>query len=247
MNILTILIKIMNKSYSSNLGSGYSSVDSTMYVISDNSGYYIIGAPGNSYSQICRYLHGQSSIKCQTITSISSSIFSSLRLSSDRFYICGWAYDKSSYYTMMDVTFGSSQINWGASMKSVSNNSFTPYTNGAVLSSDKSKIYVLTPFGKVSSSKNNSNYTYTLDSNIYFLTLSATSGSVVGSIYMTDNGGYYVYGATLSGGYVVAPFISLYSTFTSFLMFFNTATSSFSFKFFLGLMYFPVHHPITDK
>ena len=25
-----------------------------MYVISDNSGYYIIGAPGNSYSQICR-------------------------------------------------------------------------------------------------------------------------------------------------------------------------------------------------
>ena len=218
-----------------------------MYAIPDNSGYYIIGAPGYSYSQICRYLHGQSTIQCQTITSLSSLIFSSVRLSSDRFYISGWAYDRSSYYTMMDVTFGSSQINWGASMKSVSNNSFTPYINGAVLSSDKSKIYVVTPFGKVSGTSNNSNYTFTFDLNIYFVTLSATTGSVVGSIYKTDNGGYFVYGAAMSGDYVVAPFYSYSSTLSSYLMFFNTATSSFSFKLFFGAMYFPVYHPIADK
>ena len=54
-------------------------------------------------------------------------------------------------------------------MKSVSNNSFTPYINGAVLSSDKSKIYVVTPFGKVSGTSNNSNYTFTFDLNIYFV------------------------------------------------------------------------------
>ena len=236
-----------NKLYSSNLGSGYSAFFSSMYAIPDNSGYYIIGAPGSSYSQICRYLHGQSSIQCQTITSISSLIFSSLRLSSDRFYISGWAYDKGSYYTMMDVTFGSSQINWGASMKSVSNKSFTPWFNGATLSSDKSKIYVIIPFGKVSYTSNNSNSTYAFDLNLYFVTLSATTGSVIGSVYKTDNGGYFVYGAAMSGDYVVSPFYSYSSSFSSFLMFFNTATSSFTFKLFSGFLYFPVYHPIADK
>ena len=70
---------------------------------------------------------------------------------------------------MMDVTFGSSQINWGSSMKSVSNKSFTPWFNGATLSSDKSKIYVIIPFGKVSYTSNNSNSTYAFDLNLYFV------------------------------------------------------------------------------
>ena len=148
---------------------------------------------------------------------------------------------------MMDITFGSSQINWGVSMKSVSNSSFTPWFHGAALSSDKSKIYVIFPFGKVSSTSNNSNSTNTFDLNLYFVTLSATTGSVLGSIYKTDNGGYFVNGAAMSGDYVVAPFYSYSSYMSSFLMFFNTATSSFSFKLFSGALYYPIYHPIADK
>ena len=33
--------------------------------------------------------------------------------------------------------------------------------------------------------------------------MSATTGSVVGTVYMTDNGGYMVYGAAMNGDYVV--------------------------------------------
>ena len=235
-----------NKSYSSNLGSGIQVFISAIYAIPDNSGYYIVGPPGTSY-KICRYLHGQSSIKCQTIPSISSFILSILRISSDRFFLTGWNSGDGFYCTMTDLTFGSSQINWGVSMKRLSNYSYCPLFNGAALSSDKSKIYVLLPFGKVSITSNSTNTTYAYDLNLYFVTLSAATGSVVGSIYLTDNGGYSVHGAAMSGDYVVAPFNSLFSFGSTFLMFYNTATSTFSFKAFSGNLYFPNYHQIADK
>ena len=116
-------------------------------------------------------MHNQSIIQCQKIMNISFSIFSTIRASSDRFYLTGYGIDSSAYYTMMDITFGSSQINWGVSMKSLSNISFTSYINGAALSTDKSKVYVIIPFGKLSGTNKNSNSTYTIDLNLYFIIL----------------------------------------------------------------------------
>ena len=75
---------------------------------------------------------------------------------------------------MIDVTFGSSQINWGVSIKSLSSGSFTSVVSGAALSTDKSKIYVILPFGKVSSTNNSTNNTYNLDLNLYFIIINWT-------------------------------------------------------------------------
>ena len=148
---------------------------------------------------------------------------------------------------MIDVTFGSSQINWGASIKSLSSSSFTSVLHGSALSSDKSKIYVILPFGKASGTNSNTNYTYTLDLNLYFITLSTTTGSVAGTIYMTNSGAYYVNKAILIGDYVVASFGIYLSVNSTFLMFFNTATSSFSFKLVNVGLSFSVYHPIANK
>ena len=49
------------------------------------------------------------------------------------------------------------------------------------------------------------------------------------------------------GDYVVAPFYSYSSIAATFVMFFNTVSSSFSFKLFSGGLYFPVYHQIADK
>ena len=197
-----------------------------MYAIPDNSGYYFLGSFSAKYLNLCRYLHGQSSIQCQTITNFDNGVFSTFRISSDRFYFSGFSYNNISYYTMIDITFGTSQINWGVSMKCLSCNEFLPKFHGAALSSDKSKIYVIIPLGKVTQTISSTNSsTLTLDLDLYFVTLSETTGSVVGSIYMTNNGGYYVLGATVSGDYVVAPFLAATSGASTFLMLFNTATS----------------------
>ena len=76
-----------NDSYSKTFGDGRIMIFNSLYVIPDNSGYYFTLSNHDSDSQICRYLHGQSSIQCQTITGMSNYILFSLRISSDRFFI----------------------------------------------------------------------------------------------------------------------------------------------------------------
>lgn len=51
----------------------------------------------------------------------------------------GWNSGNGLYCTMMDLTFGSSQINWGVSMKGLSNTSICGTFNGAALSSENQK------------------------------------------------------------------------------------------------------------
>ena len=151
---------------------------------------------------------------------------------------------------MIDVTFGSSQINWGISMDSLSSEYILALMwNGAALSLDKSKIYVMHVLGQTSSYENSNNTSvYTYDLSIFFITLNSTSGSVIGSIYKTNNGFYAMRGAAISGDYVVAPFETfIFSSNSICLMIFNTVTSSFSFKLHLGYIILPIYHPISDK
>ena len=200
--------------------------------MSGNLGYYFIGDL-TSYSTICKYLQGQSSSKCQTINLISSSGFSSVSLSSNQFYVSGKLYSDKNKITMAKITYGSSSFDWGISIQSSANKSSSNGFQGVVLSSDKSKLYIVFPFGSITFTEA---YTLNVDQTVYFITLSASTGSSIGTSYKLNSGASMTYGAVLAGDYLVAPFFSYSSKNLSFLILYNTATSVFSFKYINGFL-----------
>ena len=229
--------------YSTEFGSISTISSINIYAIPGNLGYYFIGDL-TRYSTICKYLQGQSSSKCQTIYSISSSGFSSIILSSNQFYVSGELYSDNKKLILAKITYGSSSFDWGVSIQSSSGKNASSAFQGVVLSSDKSKLYIVFPFGS---------FTYTdasglnVDQIVYFITLSASTGSSIGTSYKLSSGASMTYGAVLAGDYLVSPFYSYSSKLLSFFIIYNTATSVFSFKYFNGFLCFPTFSSVTNK
>ena len=183
--------------------------DFHVHVLSDSSGYFILGLkiskPSSDY--IWKYLHSSSNAQWQEVTSVDSNVFAPLVWNNDQIFFIGLDSIKEAMH-FYKITFGSSSVDWAKQMLWTSVCSLS--SSEALLNSDNSQIYSFSTYGMEPSF-------------VYFVTFYVSDGSVVGSKYASSISCSAVYGSVLSGSYLVA---TLYWS-DPFILIFNTALSTF--------------------
>lgn len=138
-------------------------------------------------------------------------------LSSTQFFIAGTATSGTAHLKMYKVTFSNTSVDWANQM--LCSGSWTAFYSGSMLSDDGSIIYSYFSFG-ISSR------------NMYFISQSVTSGSVIGSRYKSSVTVMYIFGSVLNGDYALAT-----TNGPNVLVIFSLSTSTFTIKNFSGNLY----------
>ena len=81
-----------------------------VHVISDNSGYYIIGLSINPI--IWKYIFSSGSSQCQTVSLITTFAYAQLMLSDSQFFFIGVEGGALPPLHLVKITFGGSSTNW---------------------------------------------------------------------------------------------------------------------------------------
>ena len=159
-----------------------STSDTKVNLLSDNTGYYVIGAGSGNTAAMCKYLFSSpTTSQCQTVYNIYQNAFGLLMLSNTDFYLYGS--DNNSPYTMYlyRFTFGSTSVSW-ANIILCSSGSWLSDRGFSYLSSDSTQIYSFFFYG-------NTRY-------FYMATFLANDGSVSGSRYKSNEAWSYSNGST---------------------------------------------------
>ena len=144
---------------------------------------------------------------------MTSHLFGFVKLTDTQFYVL--SIDTPSPYALrfFKITFSLTSTDWAMKMSCYTGNCGIGLSE-LVLSADNSKLHAFIAYGPSSRS-------------LYYCALSASTGSVISSRYKSNSPIYYVYGAAVSGDYVVAVLYIMND-----LMILNTATSVWSSKTF---------------
>ena len=160
------------------------------HVLSDNSGYYIIGRnSGTNIATICKFTFSSpSSSQWQQIGTISNYEPGQLMLSDTKFFFFG--VDSSSPYSLhlWTANFGGTSVNW-ANIMSCPSGTWDIYDAESLINSNKSKIYSFFTFGS----------TYYL----YFASFSTSNGNVIDSRYKSSINWNGVIGSALQTNYII--------------------------------------------
>ena len=187
----------------------YCSDDTKVWLLSDNSGYFINlrSEPSPYYAILCKYTFSSSNAQWQSITNIYFG-YGSLMLSNTQFFLLGRDYSSPYPLHMYKIKFSSTSVEWANKMYCISSY-WNSYYSDSLLSKDGSNMYLFFAYG-------NSAY-------IYFASLSVSTGSVASARYKSNFGGY-VYGSTLNGDYVIA-------TANNYLLIYSISSNSFTTKY----------------
>ena len=141
-----------------------------------------------NYAKICKYTFFNSSVQCQTITSINIG-YGSLMLSSTQFFII--SADSVSPYSlrMYKITFATTAVNW-ANKITCSSGIWQTSASESQLSLDGSIIYSFFIYGSTKY--------------LYFASLYASNGTVVSSRFKSSISITSVSSSALFGDYVIA-------------------------------------------
>ena len=194
----------------------YCTDDTKVWLLSDNSGYFINLSPGSDprYAILCKYTFSSSSAQWQSITNIYLG-YGSLMLSNTQFFILGRDYSPPYTLHMYKIKFSSTSVEWANKMYCTSS-SWNSYYSESLLSKDGSNMYLFFAYG-------NSAY-------IYFATLSVSTGSVTSARYKSTFSGYSVFGSTLNDDYAIA-------TANNYLLIYSIPSTSFTTKYIANTIY----------
>ena len=188
--------------------------DVRIHILSNNTGYYIIGTSNAMRAVIWRYLFANfPRASCQEISSISYFAYGQLMLSDSEIFLLGMGAIASPHpLQMLKLTFGRSSTDW-INKINWSSRTWASDLSESLLSDDKSKIYSFFIFG-------NPNY-------MYFVSFSVTTGSVSSNRYKSSVSLNTINGSAQSGDYILV--IAAIDP-TSYAMIFNIVTNEFIIK-----------------
>lgn len=129
------------------------------------------------------------SISCQELATQFMSLWAVMNLSGDQFFFITAETSLPNYLWLYKATYGSTSTTWSSKWTSPSASSSQDRSE-AVLSSDSSQIYAFFTYGDL---------IY-----MFFVTLNATNGNIIGSRYKSNESGWQVNSAKLFTSYVVA-------------------------------------------
>ena len=218
---MSFVINLNNLLYRTSINGIYH--DTKVHVLSDNSGFIILGINTSSKFIACKCL---TSCTCQSIISFTSAGLGQLKLSDNQFFFI--ATDSTTSLHFWKLTFGSSAIDWSKTM-TCSVGSCTSTNFESLLSSDSSKIYSIYAYG-------NPQY-------LYFITLNSTDGSVIGTRYKSTISWLNIYGSAEISNYLIVT-IKLASSAALFV--FDTTAIKFTFKSFSGTVLYQIAQDPTS-
>ena len=187
--------------------------DIKTWLLTDLSGYFVIGRDSSLIAKICKYTFSLSSAQCQTITNIKFG-FSHLMISNSQLFVLGITPASSKNLQMFKITFLSTLVDW-ADQIACTSGTWSASNSDSVLSSDGSTIYSFFLFGS-------SNY-------LYFCGLSVSSGSVTTTRYKSSATVSYVQGSASNRDYIIA---TTYSSLSTSLVMYSISSPAFIIKSF---------------
>ena len=154
-----------------------------------------------------------STAQWQEISSIYMYPYGQLMLSSNKFFLLGVDPNNPSPMYMVKTTFGSLSADW-TNIMPWSSGVCSAEVSDSLLNSDGSLIYSIFPYGSTKY--------------IYFTILNSTDGSLIGSVYKSNNSCTSVYGIVQSGYYLAVT----WEWTDYFLILLNTISMIFTWKAF---------------
>ena len=133
------------------------------------------------------YVFSSASCQWQTITNIKIG-FSHLMISDTQFFVVGAGPSAPYDLHMYKLTFSNTSVDWADKIACASG-TWTSSFSESILSADGLSIYTFINFG--------------LNRYLYFVTLSVSTGSVVGTRYKSNVTTNYVWGSALNGDYLL--------------------------------------------
>ena len=182
------------------------------FILSDNSGYFIFGRNSDSNSpSICKYLFSiTESAYCQEISSLTQFVKAQLMLSNSEFFFIGSKPTTSYDLHFYKITYGSSHADWSKKMLCAS--AWSIGSSETIVHTDNKKFYNYYMFGT--------------SPNFYvgIVAFNLTNGDIIGSRYYSDIIWTAFTGSTIKDGEVLT---TVKWGGVSFIMIFNTSTSTF--------------------
>ena len=183
-------------------------------MISDDSGYYLLGFLSLNMS-IWKYLFSSpTSAQCQQILTFTSNASGQAKISDTSFFAI--TMDSSFYFHFFKFTFGNTSSDWSAVMSCPVGATWNLGNAGSVVVS--SKVYTFFPIDASGSAPT------------YATAFSLATGAIVSSRYKTSSSWSSIEGIAAAGSYVAA---SIFNGFYQ-LAFWNTVTDQIIIKKFNG-------------
>ena len=178
-------------------------------MLSSNSGYYVYGINSSDHPIICKYLYSApSGSQCITSSSLKLLTYGFFMLSDSTLFFLTID-SSSSALLFISIAFDTRVVNWSKSKSWLSSGCLV-YESESALSPYSSQIY--------------SFYAYQNPQYLYFTTLNATTGNLIGSQHKSSVGWSYVYGFAETE-YFLASIVQWYVDYD--LLIFNKGIASF--------------------
>ena len=187
----------------------------------DNSGFYVSGYMSPDGNKFCKYIYtfSTSTAEWQSVGKINGYL-SYQMVSQNQFVLIGND-GANKNVIIYKQTFGSTSVEW-ADKIACSTSVWALGISEMILSSDASTMYSFTPYG------------LGFTTNFYFLAFSSSTGSAIGSRYMSTDSIYMIYNWALNNDYVIC-------TTPTFMILYKISTSTFQIrnfpKYYFGVVY----------
>ena len=203
--------------YSTNLSFNFH--DAKIYLLSNNSGYYVFLRDSSSYLNIWKYVFSlPSTAECKRVSELNGYYPSSVLMLSDNefFFLHNPTPYNLLYFARINLKSGSTS--WVDKMSWTLSYCYSDSIE-SVISSDKSSIYFLFTYGT------------DITKYLYYVCFNSLDGSILSSRYKSSIKIYDVYSIVLYGDYVIS------STDYPYLVMYSITTFSFTIKRSYGDLY----------
>ena len=204
-----------------------SSSDIKMHVISDDSGYYVIGGDSSLIPNICKYLFSTPSIsQCQQLPNLYQFAYGQLKLTESSYFFLSVSPLSPYPLRFYRVTFASLSPDWSAKLP-CSSGTWTAANSCSVLSGNS--VYSI--------------FAYGVTKYVYLVGFAADKGTVMTSRFKSNISWNFIFGSETNGDFIVT------SAFCSskHLIIFNIALSTFDIRIFNGFLYGIAFEPATGR
>ena len=152
------------------------------HILSDGSGYYIIGQDSNLMPYLWKYLFtALISAQCQEISIFNGFAYGQLKVTDSQFFLTGYEPAPNFHLKIIKITFGNTAVDWGNKIICTGGTCTSGYSEVIINSANQNNsVYTIIPYGS--------------PRNLYFMHINLVDGSVIGSVYASSSSWSDVYG-----------------------------------------------------
>ena len=186
-------------------------------MLSDNSGYYIIGKDSSAFAPIIwKYIFTiAGSAECKEISTISGRVYNQMMITDTQFFVLGAYSGGGGYIKFIMLRFNNTIEDWRSQM---SWSSWYSQVSESIFSTNKSKIYIFFTAG--------TNPLY-----LYFATLNTSDGTTINARYKSSIDILFVWGMQQNDNYIIT---TVGTGTKAYLILLNKSANSFIIKEFSG-------------